>query len=45
MYNAKIKAIKKTNDNDKLKQQIKELKKQVLKNNIQALADWIKGLI
>lgn len=31
--------------NAKLKQQIKELKKEILKNKVQAVADWIKGLI
>lgn len=33
------------NPNSKLKQQIKELKKEILKNKIQAVADYIKGLI
>lgn len=33
------------NPNTKLKQQIKELKKEILKNKVQAVADWIKGLI
>lgn len=33
------------NQNAKLKQQIKELKKEILKNKVQAVADWIKGLI
>ena len=33
------------NPNAKLKQQIKELKKEILKNKVQAVADWIKGLI
>ena len=38
------KAVKK-NSNEDLKQQIKELKKEILKNKVQAVADWIKGLI
>ena len=37
--------VEEKNPNAKLKQQIKELKKDILKNKIQAVADWIKGLI
>jgi len=39
------KMVEEKNPNVKLKQQIKELKKEILKNKVQAIADYIKGRI
>lgn len=44
-YKSQRKTAVKKNSNEDLKQQIKELKKEILKNKVQAVADWIKGLI
>lgn len=44
-YQSQRKTAVKKNSNAELKKQIKELKKEILKNKVQAVADWIKGLI
>ena len=44
-YKSQRKTAVKKNSNEDLKKQIKELKKQILRNKIQAVADWIKGRI
>lgn len=43
-YKSQRKTIKK-NDNAELKKRIKELKKEILRNKVQALADYIKERI
>lgn len=44
-YKSQRKTAIKKDTNAELKKQIKELKKEILRNKIQAIADWIKGLI
>lgn len=44
-YKSQRKTATKKDTNAELKKKIKELKKQILRNKIQAVADWIKGLI
>lgn len=44
-YQSQRKTAVKKNDNAELKKRIKELKKEILRNKIQAVADWIKGRI
>lgn len=44
-YQSQRKTAIKKDTNAELKKKIKELKKEILRNKIQALADWIKGRI
>lgn len=44
-YKSQRKTVVKKNDNTELKKRIKELKKEILRNKIQALADYIKERI
>ena len=44
-YKSQRKTAAKKDTNAELKKKIKELKKEILRNKIQAVADWIKGQI
>lgn len=44
-YQSQRKTTVKKNSNEDLKKQIKELKKQILRNKIQSIADYIKERI
>ena len=44
-YKSQRKTAIKKDTNAELKKKIKELKKEILRNKIQAVADWIKGRI
>lgn len=44
-YKSQRKTAIKKDTNAELKKKIKELKKEILRNKVQALADWIKGRI
>ena len=44
-YQSQRKTVVKKNSNEDLKKQIKELKKQILRNKIQSIADYIKEKI
>lgn len=44
-YQSQRKTVVKKNSNEDLKKQIKELKKQILRNKIQSIADYIKERI
>ena len=44
-YKSQRKTAIKKDTNAELKKKIKELKKEILRNKVQAIADWIKGLI
>lgn len=44
-YKSQRKTATKKDTNTELKKRIKELKKEILRNKIQSIADWIKGRI